>query len=203
MATMWRLGPAWQDEARLAAAWREAEPFPHLVFDDFVAEAEMAALFEIVEDEPVDRYEGDILAFDATAPAAVTEGMRALRDEFAQVLAPPLARITGKAVRRADMRAYAYRVGHYLLPHADHQDGLGRALAFAYYLPSPEPPVGGELELFRCQLADGELVSTIPDRRIEARGNRLVIFDVSEVSLHQVCEVLGGLRISLAGWFYP
>jgi len=200
---MWRLGPAWQDEARLAQAWRTAAPFPHLVFDDFVAETEMAALFEIVEDEPVDRYEGDILAFDATAPEAVTEGMRTLRAQFSALLAPPLARITGKAVRRADMRAYAYRVGHYLLPHADHQDGLGRALAFAYYLPSPEPPVGGELELFACRLDNGELVSTVPDRRIEPRGNRLVVFDVSEVSLHQVCEVLGGLRISLAGWFYP
>jgi Rps23 Pro-64 3,4-dihydroxylase Tpa1-like proline 4-hydroxylase len=200
---MWRLGPDWQDEARLAKAWREAAPFPHLVFEDFVAEAEMARLFEIVEDEPVDRYEGDLLAFDATAPEVATEGMRALRDEFAAVLAPALARITGKTVRRADMRAYAYRVGHYLLPHADHQDGLGRALAFAYYLPSPEPPVGGELELFRCRLEHGALVATVPDRRIEPRGNRLVVFDVSDVSLHQVCEVLGGLRISLAGWFYP
>ncbi len=34
-------------------------------------------------------------------------------------------------------------------------------------------------------------------------ANRLVVFDVSDVSLHQVREVLAGLRISLAGWFYP
>jgi Rps23 Pro-64 3,4-dihydroxylase Tpa1-like proline 4-hydroxylase len=200
---MWRLGEAWHDEARLARAWREAAPFPHLIFDDFVAQPEMSELFEIVEDEPVDRYEGDLFAFDATAPEPVTEAMAAIRDELAAVLGPPLTRITGKAVRRADMRGYAYRAGHYLLPHADHQDGLGRALAFAYYLPSPEPPVGGELELFRCVLEAGALISTVSDRRIEARGNRLVIFDVSDVSLHQVCEVLGGLRISLAGWFYP
>jgi len=59
------------------------------------------------------------------------------------------------------MRAYAYRVGHYLLPHSDHQEGLGRALAYAYYLPSPEPPEGGELELFRCRMEHGELVSTL------------------------------------------
>jgi Rps23 Pro-64 3,4-dihydroxylase Tpa1-like proline 4-hydroxylase len=202
MAMMWRLSPAWQDEARLATAWRAAEPFPHLVFDGVVADDDLAALLEILEDEPVDRYEGDLFAFEASAPVPATEAMAQLRDSFASVLAPPLARITGKAVRRADMRAYAYRVGHYLLPHADHQDGLGRALAFAYYLPSPEPPEGGELELFRCQLEDGALISTVPDRRIEPRGNRLVIFDVSDVSLHQVCEVLSGLRISLAGWFY-
>jgi hypothetical protein len=30
----------------------------------------------------------------------------------------------------------------------------------------------------------------------------MAIFDVSDVSLHQVREVLAGLRVSLAGWFY-
>jgi hypothetical protein len=30
-----------------------------------------------------------------------------------------------------------------------------------------------------------------------------VVFGVGDVSLHQVREVLGGLRLSLAGWFYP
>jgi hypothetical protein len=29
------------------------------------------------------------------------------------------------------------------------------------------------------------------------------VFDVGDVSLHQVREVLDGMRISLAGWFYP
>jgi Rps23 Pro-64 3,4-dihydroxylase Tpa1-like proline 4-hydroxylase len=105
-------------------------------------------------------------------------------------------------VRRADLRAYAYRVGDYLLPHSDHQHGLERALAFAYYLPSPDPPDGGELELFRCSIERAELTATESARLIEPRPNRLVVFDVSDVSLHQVREVVGGLRISLAGWFY-
>ena len=122
---------------------------------------------------------------------------------FAEALAPPLARITGKAVRTVDLRAYAYRVGHYLLPHADHQEGLARQLAFAYYLPSPEPPVGGELELYACEVEDGALARIRPASLIEPRANRLVVFDVSDVSLHQVREVTAGLRISLAGWFYP
>jgi Rps23 Pro-64 3,4-dihydroxylase Tpa1-like proline 4-hydroxylase len=100
------------------------------------------------------------------------------------------------------MRAFAYRPGHYLLPHTDHQAGLERLLAYAYYLPSPESPRGGELELYRCELKDGELAVTEPATRIEPKPWRLVVFDVSDVSLHQVREVLGGLRISLAGWFY-
>ena len=200
---MWRLRSADSDEHGLAEAWRAAQPFPHLVFDDVVAAEAFPELFAILEEEPVDRYEGDIFAFEATAPEPRTEEFSSLRDAFGRALAPPLSRITAKRLGRADMRAYAYRAGHYLLPHSDHQEGLGRALAFAYYLPSPEPPEGGELELFRCRIAHGELVSTETARLIEPRPNRLVVFDVSDVSLHQVREVLGGLRISLAGWFYP
>jgi Rps23 Pro-64 3,4-dihydroxylase Tpa1-like proline 4-hydroxylase len=200
---MWRLGSALYDEAKLAHAWRTAEPFPHLVLDDFVREEALPDLLAILEEEPVEQYDGDIFAFEASTPEPRTEGLRRLRESFAESLVAPLSRITSKSLRRADMRAYAYRVGHYLLPHSDHQEGVGRALAFAYYPPSPEPPEGGELELFRCRLEEGEIVATDSARLIEPRPNRLVVFDVSDVSLHQVREVLGGLRVSLSGWFHP
>jgi Rps23 Pro-64 3,4-dihydroxylase Tpa1-like proline 4-hydroxylase len=200
---MWRLGPAWPDEDQLARAWRAARPFPHLVIDDFVPAATLPELLAILEDEPVERYEGDIFAFDASAPEPTTPAFRALRDSFASVLIPPLSRITGRPLGRADMRAYAYRPGHHLLPHSDHQEELGRAVAYAYYLPSPVPPTGGELEMFACRAEHGELISTESARLIEPAPNRVVVFEVSARSLHQVREVLDGLRISLAGWFYP
>ena len=198
---MWRLGQ--NGEPGLAAAWRAATPFPHLVIDDVVPAEMIPELFTILDEEPVNRYESDIFAFEATEPEPTTAELRALRDNFASTLAPALSRITGTPVTRVDMRAYAYRPGHYLLPHSDHQDGLQRMIAYAYYLPSPEPPVGGELELFRCRVEGGAIVATDSARLIEPRANRLVVFGVSDISLHQVCEVLGGLRISLAGWFHP
>jgi len=173
------------------------------VIDDVVPAEMIPELFAILDEEPVNRYESDIFAFEATAPEPTTAELRALRDNFASTLAPALSRITGTPVTRVDMRAYAYRPGHYLLPHSDHQDGLQRMIAYAYYLPSPEPPVGGELELFRCRVEGGAIVATDSARLIEPRANRLVVFGVSDISLHQVCEVLGGLRISLAGWFHP
>jgi hypothetical protein len=197
---VWRLGSAWDNQDELAAAWRAARPFPHLVSDDFVAVATLPALLPILEEEPIEHYESDIFSFDASAPEPVSAELRELRDGFARTLAPRLSRIAATPVSRADMRAYAYRPGHYLLPHTDHAD-LGRVLAFAYYLPSPEPPEGGELELFSCRFA-GELTAIEPASRIEPRANRLVVFEVSDTSLHQVREVLGGLRLSLAGWFY-
>lgn len=191
---MWTLGEAWRDEAALAAAWRVAQPFPHLVFDDVVPET---PVLDVLDDEGVLRQEGDIFAFEASGD------LKELGAAFGAVFAPALARITGKAVTRAELRAYAYRVGHYLLPHSDHQDGLERLLAFAYYLPTPEPPRGGELELFRCTLTGGEITATDSALLIAPQPHRLAVFDVSDVSLHQVREVLGGLRLSLAGWFYP
>ena len=192
---MWNVS-LFADEAKLAAAWRSALPFPHLIFDDFVDE--LPELFAVLDEEPVDDYRGDIFAFEASTPEPRTKGLVDLRTSFADTLAGPLSRITGKTLRRADMRAYAYRPGHYLLPHSDHQADVGRALAYAYYLPSPEPPVGGELEMYRVTPDLQESALVIPPL-----GNRLVVFDVSDISLHQVREVLGGLRVSLAGWFHP
>lgn len=200
---MWRLGTAWDDEDALAAAWRAARPFPYLVIDDVVPADSLPELLAIVDEEPVQHYTNDLFAFDATAPEPTTLELRTLRDQFAATLAPALTRITAKPVSRVDMRAYAYRPGHHLLPHSDHQVGLHRVLAYAYYLPSPDPPVGGELELFRCRLDDAAIVATDSELLIEPRANRLVVFDVSDLSLHQVREVLSGLRISLAGWFHP
>lgn len=200
---MWRLGPAWHDEAALARAWHAAAPFPHLVFDDVVAADALPALLDVLDEEPVDAYQGDLFAFEASTPRARTDGFRAIAEGFGATFAAPLARITGKSLARTEVRAYAYRVGHYLLPHSDHQADLTRAIAFAYYLPSPEPPVGGELELFACRREAGEIVATDSARVIAPAANRLVVFDVGDDTLHQVREVLGGLRISLAGWFYP
>lgn len=200
---MWRLGPAWNDEAALARGWRAAAPFPHLVVDDFAPAERLDDLLALVDEEPVDAYAGDLFAFEASPPRPRTAAFADLAAGFGALLAPPLARITGKPVVRAALRAYAYRPGHYLLPHTDHQDDLARALAFAYYLPTPAAPVGGELELFACTVEDGAITATDSARVIAARANRLVVFDVGARTLHQVREVEDGLRLSLAGWFYP
>jgi Rps23 Pro-64 3,4-dihydroxylase Tpa1-like proline 4-hydroxylase len=201
--TQWLHNPTWQNTEALSHAWRTAAPFPHVVIDDLLAEPDVAALFEIIDDEPVEFGATDIYAFDATAPVPTTAAMAMLRDSFAAALNPVLTELSGRTVSRVDMRAYAYRPGHYLLPHTDHQDELGRILAYAYYLPTPEPPVGGELELFAAQLHDGHLGAATSTQLFAPVPNRLVVFEVSDHSLHQVREVVQGLRLSLAGWFYP
>ncbi len=176
----------------LIAEWRAATPFAHVVIDDVVAAPDLERIMEILDEEPVEHAESDIFSFDATAPEPTT-AFRDLRDGFARELGPVFSRVGGRTVSRVDMRAYAYRPGHYLLPHTDHQEPLGRVYAYAYYLPSPEPPIDGDLELFAGYASA---------KRIVPRANRLVVFEVGDHSLHQVREVLNGLRISLAGWFF-
>ncbi len=195
---MWRV-----DHLNVRDAHWHGDPFRYVAFDDVLPEGELAALMEVLDEEPVEHYASDIFAFDATAPEPTTEAFRALRRDFAAALAPVLSAASGRQVTRVDMRAFAYRPGHYLLPHTDHQEGLGRVLAYIFYLPTPEPPVGGELELYRCAAEGGELVTINSAKLVEPRPNRLVVFEVSELSLHQVREVMAGLRLSLAGWFYP
>lgn len=166
-----------------------AEPFPHRIVDDALDSQALDEVFAALDDEPAERYETDIYAFEATPQAPSTDAWRALRDGW-------LARCERwlwKPVARADLRGYAYRAGSYLLPHTDWQEELGRVIAYAYYLPTPEPFEGGELELFR---------GFESAKVIEPRPNRLVLFEVSQTSLHQVREVMSGTRLSLAGWFY-
>ena len=190
------------DLERLGEEWRAAEPFPHVIVDGF-APTDESALFEVLEDEPVQRYVGDLYAFDATAPTATTAAFSALVTSFAAALCPGVSALAGKPVTRVDLRAYAYRPGDHLLPHTDHRDGLERRIAYAYYLPTPDAPTGGELELYRCAVdAADELADIASARVITTQPFRLALFDVCPTSLHQVREVLGGLRLSLAGWFY-
>ncbi|MEO7329172.1 MAG: 2OG-Fe(II) oxygenase [Minicystis sp.] len=194
---------AW-DADLLAAQWREATPFPYLIIDDLVAEERRADLLEAIGEEPCTLLHDEIFELLASAKTMEHAVLRSFQDELgAPAMCALLGRITGKALRRIEMRAFAYEAGHYLLPHSDHQDDVGRALAFAYYLDTPFAVEGGELELFRCDFADGEICATEPAFRIAPTANRLVIFEVGDASLHQVCEVTAGTRLSLSGWFYP
>lgn len=188
----------------LAAAWRAARPFPHVVIDGLVSEDARATLLAAMEDEPAGEIHDEI--FEMTASAPKVEDPRFRRFQAALESAPVLAAITalcGKPVRKVDLRAFAYGPGHYLLPHTDHQDNVGRVVAYAFYLDTLHALAGGELALFDCTLTGAEITATRVSKTIAPRPNRLVLFEVGSASLHEVREVTHGLRLSLAGWFYP
>ncbi len=193
---------AWR-VAEKAAAWRSAEPFGHVVIDDFARGERLVELARAFEEEPAEEIHDEIFAMMASNKRLEHPSFRAFENELgAREVLDAVSAIAAHPVSRVELRAYAYLPGHYLLPHADHQPAVGRAVAIAFYIDAKELE-GGELELFECTMEGSEILATRAARRIEARANRAVLFEVSDRSLHQVREVTRGARLSLAGWFYP
>lgn len=190
------------DTGALAAAWAAAAPFPHVVIDDALATDALDGLRRALAQEPHWAERSELVDGMASATTFTQPVLRTFAAELAA--APTLAAvraITGKAVTRAEVRSYVYLPGGYLLPHTDHRAEVGRQVAFAAYVHDDGTCGGGELELFRCSFDGGDLVATEPVRRIEPRPARLVLFDVSPSSLHQIREITAGARVAMAGWF--
>ncbi len=191
----------------LALDWAESAPFPHIILDDFLRAGQSKVLFDALCEEALVDMRDEIYECEATAVALTHPTLRAFHDELtSDAVRARLRVLTGKELTRADCRGFVYRPGHYLLPHSDHQEAVGRAVAFALYLDTPEAVTGGELELFACTRdvdANDEIVATITASLIEPAPSRIVLFEVGEISLHQIREVTAGVRVSLSGWFYP
>jgi Rps23 Pro-64 3,4-dihydroxylase Tpa1-like proline 4-hydroxylase len=188
------------DAGALANAWRAGRPFPHVIVDDLVSPQTLQALLVAVAGEPhwpnrSELYE--MMASGVPAQPALQAFASALGSAETRTI---IEAITGRRTARVEVRSYVYLAGSYLLPHSDWKPGIDRQVAYAFYLAS-EGCDGGELQLFECSTANGEIVATAPAARVGPRPNRLVLFDVSPTSVHQVREVLAGARLSLAGWF--
>lgn len=194
---------SWQLDT-LRATWQAARPFGHVVVDALVTPDALAGLIEAAGREQHWPETSEIFQFFGSSVPPTQPALCA----FGEALGSPemlfaLQTITGESVARVDVRSYFYGPGNYLLPHLDHSIGYGRRLAYAYYLAvPPSAEAGGELELFDVDLDGTQVVATRSALRIAPRANRIVIFEVSDRSLHQVREVLDGGRLSLAGWFY-
>lgn len=185
----------------LARTWATSSPFPHVVLDDVVEPDTLATLLQAVSQEPHWPNRGEIYDFMASAEEVTHPTLRELHAELGSApVLDAIRAISGRPVTRADLRSYVYVPGSYLLPHADSRASIGRMVAFVYYLWT-EGCEGGELELFACEMNGDELIRARPAQLVVPRANRMVLFDVTNASLHQVREVLAGNRISLTGWF--
>lgn len=196
------IDPSRWDAGLLRDAWGAATPFPHVVMDDVAPPAVLAELAAAFEVEDASRIQDEIFDVMASGRELVEPALRRFRDDLdAPDTRAWVEAVTGMPVARADARAFAYLEGHYLLPHADDDDGH-RRVAYAFYVQNLGPLEGGELELFACTREGDVITETRAAGRIEPRPNRWVLFEVSPRSLHQVREVTAGGRLSIAGWFY-
>ena len=188
------------DLEKLAREFRQARPFPHLVIDGVLAKADHAALVAEFDDEPRLLVQNEIYLHLRSSDPPMQPALRAFHAALGASCST-VSSICGIPLLRADGSAYVYLPGHYLLPHSDSRKSEGRAVAYAYYASAPKR--GGELDLFACTTRRGQIIKTAVARRIAPRANRLVLFAVTDLALHQVREVLDGARTSIAGWFYP
>lgn len=186
----------------LPSEWRAGQPFPHLIVDDFLDAATLEAVRAAVTAEPHWPEQDEIVECLASAPTPRQAALRALTEHLGSGgERAHLRAITGRTTESLQLRSYVYPPGGYLLPHTDHRPGVLRQVAFVLYLSPAGTFRGGALDLYRCRFEGGEIVATTVEATIEPRPNRLVLFAVSDGSLHRVREVTEGARASLAGWF--
>jgi len=190
------------DLPKLTNEWRAARPFAHVVIDNLVSAESLTALCGAASAEPHWPNRGEIYDMMGSGDTVQHPTLRAFESELgsAETLAA-VGALSGATLTSVELRSYVYLAGSYLLPHSDCRPQLRRRVAFAFYLWT-EGVRGGELELFDVRLDQGHPVETRPAVLIEPRSNRLVLFEVTPASLHQVREVLEGARLSLAGWFH-
>lgn len=159
-------------------------PFPHKIIDDFLPEDLFIRLCEFLEEVETSEKECDLFQFEQS------NELTAIKNPVLLELQEYLRKETGR--KQLDMFAAFYHDTDYLLPHDDRLEG--RKIAYTFYLAAPE--AGGELSLIETKEPyEKHSIAVVP--------NRLVLFEVSEKSWHEVEEVRGELpRISISGWFH-
>lgn len=186
----------------LRRTYQTAAPFAHVVLEDFVDATFRSELVAAFEEEDAQNLQDEI--FDVMASSAPPSHPAFVRFHEAfgsPALLDAVGAMTGHRLSGVETRAYAYLPGHYLLPHADKDDGGRRRVAYAYYVDVLDGLEGGELDLYECVLDGEDIIRTSVAKTIAPRKNRFVLFEVTPTSLHRVREVTSGGRLSLAGWF--
>lgn len=163
---------------------RYEEPFLHFVKDDFLSLADADAVREVHGKCAFRELHTDLFKFLQTGELRARDDL----DPFRKSLMKTFEEIEDVEGGWLDVFGSYYRAGDYLLCHDDKTGN--RRFAFSYYL---EDHDSGELILYKS-----DCVSV--SKKVSVRSNRLVIFEVSGVSFHEVgyCERDG--RRAFTGW---
>lgn len=175
------------------ARYRDASPFPHVVLDDVVRPAAMAAVyaeFDAIDDETWRSYvhvnERKYANTDPTTWGPVLQGLSQAfaSDRFVAFL----GRLSGFEGLQADLSLdggglHRSLSGGYLNVHADftahhtRQTWRRRVNLLLYINRDWDPAWGGDLELWSSDM-------TRCESRVVPRGNRLLLFSTAEDSYH-------------------
>jgi 2OG-Fe(II) oxygenase superfamily len=202
-----------KDLKSLQSDYRNAKPYPYLVFDDLFSAAALDGILSEMPDwdsETLVRQREDYIT-KASLRSAVDMGDRTFEFVSAIHSAPFLylvSQITGVEALLPD--PYMTGAGLTIMPeggrfavHADrntdHYCGLKRRLAMLIYLNKDwSPDLGGQLELW-------DTAATECQKAITPDFNRVVFFEVEDVNFHAVRPVTKGsgrVRRSLTVYYH-
>ena len=175
-------------------------PFKHWIIEGFLSESECSHIIKHIIAQKFNRKDCDLFQFYQGEDLKKTKST--ILKDFHKYFSSKdfineISEITGKEgiLKTIDMSPFIYDSTDYLLPHDDRLEG--RRIAYILYLNTLEDSEkgnsGGTLDFFENK----KIV-----KRIKPKAGNLVLFEVSDKSLHQVSEVISGRRITLAGWFH-
>lgn len=161
-----------------------ADPFKHFVVDSFLNDEDFEKARKFHGEEEFFLKYTDLFKFLQTDEIAKKENVQFFIKNLERIFKD----ITDTTGCFYTVFGSYYREGDYLLTHDDKIDN--RKYAFTYYL---EDFDSGELVLFNEHCNKVE-------KKVSVKKNRLVIFEVSSISWHEVsfCESNG--RRAITGW---
>ncbi len=186
-------------QKNLKKSFQKAKPYRHLVLKDFFKEKGLLKFKAAVLKEKFERKDIDLFSFHQTNElfSSKNETIQLFYGLFSSKdFSKLISKLTGEKLGKIDMHAHLYKQGDYLLFHDDVVEG--RKIAYALNLSSGfSEKDGGKLQMYDVKNPEK------PAKEIIPAFNSLVIFQVSEKSLHAVEEIKSDkIRLSVGGWFY-
>lgn len=162
-------------------------PFFHLLIENFLSSEDFKKIFEAHSKTLFIEKKTDLFHFNQSTELVDSEDLFF----FKQKLNALFEQLTGKEGELNIFASY-YKHNNYLLCHDDMVDD--RRYAFTFYLDDCE---SGNLILYEDDCV-------VESKRVVCKENLLVVFEVSDVSFHEVDICKNEVRRAYTGWFsYP
>jgi Rps23 Pro-64 3,4-dihydroxylase Tpa1-like proline 4-hydroxylase len=191
-----------KNKENLKKEFKSNKPFSYLELDKFFSNQFIEKAINSLSKERFEIKESDLFKFKQTndfqsSESKELQGLRELlkSDEFINYL----QEITGIELKKdkIDIHGTLYENTDFLLCHDDKLDT--RKIAFMIYLSDFKESDGGTLDLYRSNNKKPTKIS----KKITPKFNKFAFFKVSEISFHEVSEiVVDKQRLAIGGWFH-
>jgi prolyl 3-hydroxylase /prolyl 3,4-dihydroxylase len=192
-----------QNMSDLQWKFSEARPFKHVFLDNFLKEERAKKLANALKKGEFEKKEADLFQFSQTINLTFSEN-KIIADfrEFVEdeEFSDFMRKLTGIPVKPGaiDLSGTLYEDTDYLLCHDDRVED--RKIAYILYLCEDfSTKDGGSFNLIGNNWKKPADVA----KRISPKFNRLMLFEVSDISFHEVEEVIGKKkRYAIGGWLH-